>query len=104
MANISPPALRVKGPAVNIPNGAIFNSSAANQPSYWYPDGKHGMFTYYFLMGLRGEADMDQDKKITVGELADYVQERVREKSLEDWTKEQQPTVVGDRSLILVER
>src|SRR5579864_2513014 len=39
--------------------------------------GGHGVFTYYVLQGLKGEADANHDHKITVGELFDYVNRHV---------------------------
>lgn len=38
----------------------------------------HGVFTHCVLQGLGGKADRDHDKRITVRELRDYVQEEVR--------------------------
>jgi formylglycine-generating enzyme required for sulfatase activity/uncharacterized caspase-like protein len=37
----------------------------------------HGLFTYYVVRGLRGEADANGDGRITVDELYDYVYDRV---------------------------
>ena len=31
------------------------------------------MFTYYFLKGLKGEADLDEDGSITVNELERFI-------------------------------
>jgi hypothetical protein len=31
------------------------------------------MFTYFFLKGLKGEADYNKDGRITVGELSRYI-------------------------------
>lgn len=39
--------------------------------------GGHGVFTYYLLQGLKGSADVHHDHKISVGELFDFVRERV---------------------------
>jgi hypothetical protein len=38
---------------------------------------KHGLFSYYLMKGMRGDADTNKDKQITVGELGDYVKENV---------------------------
>lgn len=38
----------------------------------------HGVFTYYLLEGLRGKADVNQDRLISVGELFRFVRQRVR--------------------------
>jgi len=38
---------------------------------------KHGLFTYYLLHGLRGEADPDRTGSVTVGRLFQYVRSNV---------------------------
>src|SRR5579872_2482815 len=41
--------------------------------------GGHGIFTYYVVKGLEGEADEDGDGVVTADELADYTRRNVRE-------------------------
>ena len=41
----------------------------------------HGVFTYYLIEGLSGEADDDADGVVTASELLEYLPERVREAS-----------------------
>jgi tetratricopeptide (TPR) repeat protein len=41
--------------------------------------GGHGIFTYYVVKGLEGEADENRDGIVTADELADYVHSNVRE-------------------------
>ena len=53
--------------------------------------GGHGVFTYFLLKGLKGEADCSNDKRVTLGELIPYLSEHVRRT-----TKSAQcPTVAG---------
>lgn len=40
--------------------------------------GGHGVFSHFVLEGLRGKADMDDDKFVTVGELFRFVKQQVR--------------------------
>ncbi|MBI3935282.1 MAG: tetratricopeptide repeat protein [Acidobacteria bacterium] len=47
--------------------------------------GGHGVFTYYLLKGLMGEADVDKDNTVTASELISYLQTNV-----EDATERQQ--------------
>ena len=37
----------------------------------------HGVFTYSLLEGLKGEADTNGDKKLTVRELSTYIENKV---------------------------
>jgi tetratricopeptide (TPR) repeat protein len=44
--------------------------------------GGHGIFTYYVVKGLEGEADENNDGLVTADELADYVRSNVREATM----------------------
>lgn len=69
----SGPIIEVADPFLHMPNGSSFFASKGNQVSSWYPAQKHGLFTYYFLKGLQGDADENKDRKITAGELERYL-------------------------------
>ncbi|MDO9529092.1 MAG: LecA/PA-IL family lectin [Syntrophales bacterium] len=53
--------------------------------------GGHGVFTYYFLKGLNGDADYNNDGRVTLGELIPYLSEKVRRET----RSAQSPTVAG---------
>jgi len=53
--------------------------------------GGHGVFTYFLLEGLKGKADYNEDKNITLGELIPYLSEQVRRAT----QNAQSPTVAG---------
>jgi len=59
---------------------AVITSSDVNETaaegSRW--GGGHGVFTYWLLEGLRGQADANGDQLVTVGELFRFVRQRVR--------------------------
>lgn len=59
---------------------ALLTSAEANEVSFedkrW--GGGHGVFTYYLLQGLRGEADVNKNGFVSVGELFEYVRENVK--------------------------
>lgn len=75
----SPEGIIINKPFKNIHknNTITITSSDGNQLSSWYKQKGHGLFTYYFLLGLAGEANTDKDKLITVTELSDYLNEKV---------------------------
>ncbi len=60
---------------------ALLTSAEANQTAQegerW--GGGHGVFTYHLLEGMRGAADGDGDGLVTVGELFEYVRDKVKE-------------------------
>ncbi len=58
-------------------NIAVFSAATGNQISSGYSDKQHGLFSYYLMKGLRGEADSNKDNKLTQKELNDYLSEQV---------------------------
>jgi hypothetical protein len=55
----------------------VFSAAGGKEISSAWPEKKHGLFSYYLMKGMRGDADANKDNQITVGELGDYVKENV---------------------------
>ena len=53
------------------------SASSAGQMSNIYAETKHGLFTYFLLRALKGEADADDDSWISVKEIFEYVKSHV---------------------------
>lgn len=53
--------------------------------------GGHGVFTFFLLEGLKGNADYNKDSNVTLGELIPYLSEKVRRAT----KNAQAPTVAG---------
>lgn len=53
--------------------------------------GGHGVFTYFLLKGLKGDADYNKDASVNLGELTSYVSQEVRRAT----KNAQSPTVAG---------
>lgn len=53
----------------------IMAGSSATQPSLEFNMAGHGYFSYYFMLGLKGEADKDKDGAVTETELCEYVRD-----------------------------
>jgi uncharacterized caspase-like protein len=64
-------------------NRSVFSLTASRdrEQSFESPDwgGGHGIFTYYVVKGLEGEADENRDARVTADELAEYVHRNVRD-------------------------
>ena len=58
-------------------NVTVFSAAGGKEISSAWPEKKHGLFSYYLMKGMRGDADENKDNKITVGELGDYVRQNV---------------------------
>ena len=78
-------------------NVIVFLSSLANQLSAEYTKLGQGVFTFYLLKALNGEADVNQDKQISALELYKYVSLKVRAYSRKNSPEqpEQIPTMYG---------
>jgi hypothetical protein len=55
---------------------------------------QHGLFTYYLLRALRGEADTNRDGDVTLGETVTYLSQKVRWASKTHMNQEQRPFAV----------
>ena len=78
---------------------AFLLSSRGDETSRERPDGG-GWFTYYLLKGLEGDANLNGDKYIDIGELYRYVSEKVAKKTEEN----QHPVLVaGIETMIITE-
>jgi uncharacterized caspase-like protein len=76
----------------------VFSAAGGNQTSKPLKETGHGMFSYFLMKGLEGEADANQDRKITVGELQVFVRENVLQQS----SGSQTPELQGDTNRVLV--
>lgn len=91
----SPIFISVESPAANLKNGIILTSSSGDQISSWYREVGHGLFTYYFLKAIRGEADGDRNGQITAYEVFGYVLEHVPYLARRKFNREQIPQLLG---------
>jgi hypothetical protein len=80
----------------------LITSCANDQVSSWYPEKQHGLFTYYFLKGLRGEADNNGDGTITVAEMKAWLSENVHYMARRLTGKIQTPLIIGNDNSVLV--
>jgi hypothetical protein len=68
---------------------------------------RHGLFTYYLLRALRGDADLNRDGQVTLGELTGYVSQKVAWAAKSQFNSDQHPVFLpvvkaGDKSASLV--
>jgi hypothetical protein len=69
------------------------NATSTGQISNAYPEKRHGLFTYYLLRGIKGEADEDQDGWSSMKEVYGYVRKHVTRESRR-MQSEQTPSIV----------
>ena len=94
--------LALKGDTNAYPsNFTVITASANDQISSSSPELKHGIFSFYLMKGMEGDADANQDGKITVGEMQDYLSDKVARQAT-TLGRKQNTQVVGDSSRVLV--
>lgn len=59
----------------------VMTAAAGDQTAKPLEEAKHGMFSYFLMKGMEGDADQNNDNKITAGELHQYVQQNVIQQS-----------------------
>ena len=57
---------------------ALIMSSKAEETSLESSGLRQGVFSHFLIRGLKGEADANQDKIVTIEELYDYINKNVR--------------------------
>ena len=90
------------GTYLNNPNFTVFNSSTGDETSLGYDASETGLYTYFLCVGLQGKADLNNDKKITFGELEKYLFDNVTETSRKI-SGVQTPEFFGNENSVLVE-
>jgi len=94
------PLLQKASPLVLTPEKAgagglnVFSSSSAEQVSSWYPPGRRGLFTYYFLKALR--AGCCGAEPLRLGSLRDLTAAEVPAAALRLYGRNQTPLFSGD--------
>ena len=82
-------------------NFTIFSASQLDQISSGLKEAKHGIFSYYLMKGLEGNADSNRDRKITNGEMLSYLQSNVSQQA-SSLGRNQNPSLAGNEDNILL--
>ncbi len=86
------------------PDGfTVITASQHDQISSSSPDLQHGIFSYYLMRGMEGDADANKDGKITLGEMQVYLSENVGRQAAM-MSRKQEPQLIGDANQVLVGR
>jgi uncharacterized caspase-like protein len=84
-------------------NFTVITASSLDQISSSSPELKHGIFSFYLMKGMEGGADLNNDGKITAGELQSYLTDTVPRQAM-SMNRKQEPQLVGDGNRVLVTR
>lgn len=99
----SPIFIETSSPLLSMKNTVIFSSSRGNQISSWYPEKRHSLFTYFFLKDLKDA--IEQGKNMTAGDLEKALlsSDGVNDFAWRLYNREQEPQVIGDKNIVLVQ-
>jgi ankyrin repeat protein len=85
-----------------VPEGfTVISAASSDEWSGDLPEAEHGLFSYFLMRGLGGEADLDGDRTITVEELHGYVAGEVSRQAAR-LGREQTPELYGERDRVLL--
>jgi len=99
LASVRPVAIHSE--VDNLPtNTTLISSSSGSQISASSVEIGHGLFSYFVMKGLEGEADLNKDQKITAQELHAYVAERVGKEAFRRGIQ-QNPAISGVAQKVL---
>ena len=82
------------------PGLTIIAAAAEDQVSSALDKAGHGLFSYWLMKGLEGDADLNQDKAITAKELHAYLNSQVPRQA-RVLGRDQTPTLEGDGDVVL---
>ncbi|MFQ5481086.1 MAG: caspase family protein [Thermodesulfobacteriota bacterium] len=91
-SGVRPMFIKVKNPFVAKNNTVVLAAGRAKEVSSSFSAAGHGLFTYYFLRGLNGDADADGNGWVNLKELYGYLSPKVTE-TAEEMNREQHPVI-----------
>jgi carboxyl-terminal processing protease len=98
-----PLVISVEDPILASGKIMVLSAATGTQISSDYDKAQHGLFTYYLLKGMGGEADSDINGTIEIGEMYDYVRKTVSNTASIELNRDQTPVllpsteIAGDR-------
>jgi uncharacterized caspase-like protein len=94
-----PMVLSVENPVLASGKTVVLAASKGDQVSSTYDQKGHGLLTYFFLKGLRGEADANQDGSVDLAEVYDYLKPQVERTARREFNNDQTPQLIGSPGL-----
>ncbi|MBI5885925.1 MAG: caspase family protein [Deltaproteobacteria bacterium] len=95
-----PLVMNLETPRNQSRNMAIISASSGDQISSTYDEKGHGLFTYFLLKGLKGEADASGKGQIDIGGLFNYVKPNVERVARKVYNNEQSPQLIAPDELM----
>ena len=96
-----PMGLSVETPVLAKGKTVVLAASSGDQVSSTYDAKGHGLFTYFVLKGLQGEADQNKDGTVDLREVFDYIRPQVERVARREYNNEQTPQLLGNQDLAM---
>jgi len=100
LASVKPIALKAETNSFPS-NFTVITASSNDQVSSSSPELKHGIFSFFLMKGMEGDADLNKDGKITFGEMQEYLSDKVSRQAL-SMSRKQDIQLIGDANNVLV--
>jgi len=81
-------------------NFTLFSAAGNDETASSHPSLKHGLFSYWMMRGLGGDADSNSDRKITNGELHAFIDKNVQKNAV-SMGRKQHPQLVGNKDKVI---
>ena len=81
-------------------NFTIFSAARNDETAISHPSQKNGLFSYWLMRGLSGDADLDSNKEITNTELFEFLSDKVSRTAIAKGQK-QNPELFGERDEVI---
>jgi len=94
-----PMGLSVETPVLAKGKTVVLAASSGDQVSSTYDAKGHGLFTYFVLKGLQGEADQNKDGSVDLQEVFDYIRPQVERVARREYNNEQTPQLLGSTDM-----
>ncbi|KXX71790.1 caspase family protein [Flammeovirga sp. SJP92] len=101
LKNISPVFIKTENKVLNDEQAVILTAASTEQVASRYSDQCHGLFTYYYLKGIQGAADLNNDQNITLKEISSYINEKISYQARLLSNRTQTPEIHGQLDFII---
>lgn len=98
--DLRPVVISVENPILAAGKLVVLTASSGVQASNTYNSKSHGLLTYFFLKGLQGSADQNNDGKIDLKEVYTYLRPQVEGIARREFNNEQTPQLLGSSAML----
>ena len=95
-----PMVLSVENPVLAGGRTVVLAASKGDQVSSTYDQKGHGLLTYFFLKGIRGEADANRDGSVDLAEVYEFLKPQVERTARREYNNDQTPQLLGSPGLL----